>query len=136
MRFKGIYYKLTAILIAAAMVLVVAVPVLAGVMVSPVRMEGEVSVGKNTLPAITVTNTDEDKPVRVKAGVMGFGQNEGVTIPIKDDTSPYSAAALIELDPEEFEIKPGESQKVKVTATIPPGANWGEVCHYCRWSGA
>lgn len=127
MRFKGIYFKLAAIVIAAAMVLAVAVPVLAGVSVSPLRMEVEVSVGKNTLTPITVTNTAEDKPVRVKAEVMGFGQSQmGSTIPIKDDTSPYSAAALIELSPEEFEIKPGESQKVKVTATIPPGASGGK----------
>jgi P pilus assembly chaperone PapD len=127
MRFKDICCKLTAILVATAMMLAVAAPVLASVMVSPVRMEVIVSEGKNTLPIITVTNTDEDKPVRVKAEVMGFGQNQmGTTITIKDDTSPCSAVSLIELSPEEFEIKPGESQKVSVTATIPPGASGGK----------
>lgn len=124
---KGRCCKLTAIVIATAVVLAGAIPVLAAVSVSPVSMEGEVSVGKNTLPAITVTNTDEDKPVRIKAEVMGFGQTpRGTTIPIEDDDSPCSGVSLIKLSPEKFEVKPGESQKVKVTCTIPPEATGGK----------
>lgn len=126
MRLKGIYCKLAAVVLAIAMVLVVGGPVLAGLSVSPPRIERNVSVGENPLPKIVVTNTAEDKPMRVRVDVEGFGQSlKGVTTVISDDTGPYSAVSLIKVSPEEFELKPKESQEVQVTATIPPGASGG-----------
>jgi P pilus assembly chaperone PapD len=123
---KGVRHKASAILIAAAVLLVVACPVLAGFTVSPVIVEREVSVGRNTLPAITVTNTDKDNPIRVNVEVMGFGQNEaGTTITVKDDTSQYTASSLIEVSPQEFQLGPGETRSIEATATIPPGASGG-----------
>ncbi len=125
--FKGICFRVTAVLIAIVVALALTLPILAGVNVSPVSIEVLASEGENTLPTITVTNTASDKPVWVRAEVMGFGQNQmGTTVAIKDDTSPCSAVSLIKLSPEEFEIKPGESQKVDVTATIPQGASGGK----------
>lgn len=124
---KRIGNRLIAVVLAIALVLAVAVPVLAGLKVSPVSMEGQVGVGESSLTAITVTNTDGDKPVRVTVEVMGFGQTAmGSTFPVKDDTSPCSAVSLIKVSPEEFDLEPGESQQVMVTATIPQEASGGK----------
>jgi hypothetical protein len=125
--FKSVLLRVTAVLIAGFILLVVAIPVFAGVSVSPVSMEGEVSIGKNILSSISVTNTSTNDSVDVTAKVMGFSQNDmGVTIAIENDTSPCSAVSLIKLNPDEFTLKPGETKKVEVSATIPAGATGGK----------
>jgi hypothetical protein len=124
---KSITHWLVSILIAISLLVIVAVPVFAGVSVSPVSIEGEVTVGKNNLPTINVTNTDTEKTISVTAKVMGFGQNDsGTTVTIENDTSPCSAVSMIKLSPEEFKLKPGESKQVEVIAVIPSGAVGGK----------
>jgi hypothetical protein len=124
---KMMFYRLAAVLVVLTMILVVAVPAFAGVQVTPVSMEGEVSIGRNVLPSITVTNTDKEKRTTVKAEVKGFGQNNlGTTVALDDDPSPCSAVSLIKLNPDEFQLDPGESKKITVVANIPSEATGGK----------
>ncbi len=124
---KVTYLRFVVILVTIYMVLLGAIPVFAGVRVSPVSMEGEVSIGRNKLPSISVTNTDTESVISVSAQVKGFGQNEsGTTISIDNDTSPCTATSMISLSPEEFNLKPGETKKIDITAIVPSDATGGK----------
>jgi hypothetical protein len=124
---KIITLKSTVYLLAVFMFLNVTAPTVAAVQVSPLSIESIISTGNNTLSPVIVTNTDTKETIRIKAEVLGFGQNDaGISIPLTEDQSQNTAVPFISLNPAEFELKPGESGKINLNASIPSGSEGGK----------
>jgi len=110
-----------ALLLALTLILVLAQPALAGLKVVGAKIEAEVSPGSETTYNIQVVD-NSDAPMDIAIEVKGYGLSPDGTLQVlepEEDNSPYSAREFLTVSPVSFDLEPGESQDVTVTATIP-----------------
>lgn len=113
---------LTGLILAIALTAVVATPILAGFLVTGVKIQDSVSPGQTLTYSITVADTYTDRSLDVAVEVKGLGNYlSGVVkeLNTEEDTSPYSARTFVTVSPTSFHLEPGQSQKVNVTINVP-----------------
>ena len=91
----------------------------AGISVSPSHVHFSVKPGAIQMKEIKVINDSKNK-VAFQIGFSDFimGRN-GKTMAVKAESSKYALSKWLSTSPSYFELKPGESQKVTVTITVP-----------------
>jgi hypothetical protein len=91
------------------------------------KLETSVTPGSNNTYNMEVANTS-DAPMDIGVAVKGYGMSptqDFIALEPKDDASPYSAFALLEVSPATFHLEPGKSQIITVVARISAGIGDG-----------
>ncbi|MDH7499978.1 MAG: hypothetical protein QHH30_06280 [candidate division NC10 bacterium] len=93
--------------------------------VSPIRVEHHVPPGGTITEAITVSN-DDPSPAYIRVRVEDWSLNQDGAITFaKGGSQSYSAAPWLRLHPREFTLRPGQSQDVRYSLTVPTNASPG-----------
>lgn len=94
--------------------------------IDPPRIEFSVKAGKTANGLVTISNEETDLPLHMKVYLQDLiylpdGTNDFVL----PGSTPWSCAKWIKIRPVEFELPPGESQKVRFNISIPPDTKGG-----------
>ncbi|MBI3322034.1 MAG: hypothetical protein HYZ91_07200 [Candidatus Omnitrophica bacterium] len=94
--------------------------------VEPSRVELAIPAGKSRGKTIRVNNSRTDKPLHLKLYIQDvmFLPDGTSDFPPPGSTA-WSCANWIKVIPEELDIAPGSSQEVRISATVPAGAQGG-----------
>ena len=121
MMMSGIGKKgLVGLAAALCLLLVLALPIFAGLRVTGPKIESTVAMGSETTYTMNIADTT-DAPMDVAIQVKGYGDAQsGVDIlDPEEDSSPYTARNFLSVSPDRVHLEPGESQDIVVTAKIP-----------------
>lgn len=116
------------LILAMGLLLVLSCPVSAGgLTVSGGKIETSVSPESNHAYTMEVANTSDD-PMDIGVEVKGYGMSPAqdfIALEPKDDSSLFSALALLDVSPPTFHLEPGKSQIITITSKIPAGIGNG-----------
>ena len=85
-------------------------------------MKLDVTPGETTTQKMTLSLGAEGQTMQIAVDVMGFGcslSGAAQGLEPAQDTSPYSARGFITINKKSFQLKPGTSQDISATITIP-----------------
>jgi len=91
------------------------------------KIETSVTPASNNSYTMEVANTS-DTPMEIGVEVKGYGMSTAqdfIALEPKDDSSPYSALALLDVSPAAFHLEPGKSQFITINSKIPAGIGNG-----------
>ncbi len=93
--------------------------------ISPIRAELQIEAGGAETNVVRVDNKG-DQPVRVRAYLQDWTLGrKGELHFSRPQSQPRSLAPWVELNPTDFQIRPGQSGEIRYTITVPPGAASG-----------
>jgi P pilus assembly chaperone PapD len=95
--------------------------------VVPMTVEADVEAGSSYTASIRVQSEPSAQPaatpMRIRVSVMDWTLTlDGTPQFVAASTLPGSCSRWVQVNPAEFELKPGEVQEVRYTLTVPPDA--------------
>jgi len=111
---------LISLTLALCLLLSFSLPVFAGLRVAGAKIEATVASGSETTYKMNVADTS-NAPMDIAIEVKGYGDTHSQVniLDPEEDNSPYTARDFLSVSPNRFQLEPGESQDVTVTASIP-----------------
>ncbi len=91
------------------------------------KIETSVVPGSDNTYTMEVANTS-DAPMEIGVEVKGYGMSPAqdfIALEPKDDSSLFSALALLDVSPATFHLEPGKSQVITINSKIPAGIGNG-----------
>ena len=94
--------------------------------IDPLRIEVTVPDGSNVATtSVSVQNLDDD-PIRLKAYLQNWSQDEAGNVTLLDTPGPNDIAEKVRFNPREFEIPGKSTQIVRLAISLPDNASAGE----------
>lgn len=121
-------YKFAKFAFSALLALFILVTLSAGFGVGGAIFVEDVSPGQKLTHEITVSNDENTTIQNMSAVIYGFARSlDGVNveIPEENDTSSFTARPFLSVEPEVFDLLPGERKTLLLTGTVPEDAGPG-----------
>lgn len=110
------------------LLIIIGIAPAAAIGVSGAIYKGSIAPGGTDTLRMIVSNGADETPANIQATVMGFGQGPDQSYYALDpakDPGQYSARNFITLDNSSFYLKPGTSQTIVATITLPQNTGAG-----------